>query len=83
MNPSSTACVRSAAAPRFGNGRFETRSWRFARLVVLPAFALIVGDAVVTLWQRGDYFMRRYFQARAGARPGKWHPSGRPALVLG
>ena len=31
----------------------------FARLVVLAAFALIVGDALVTLWQRGDYFMRR------------------------
>ena len=26
----------------------------FARLAVLAAFALIVGDAVVTLWQRSD-----------------------------
>jgi hypothetical protein len=34
------------------------------------AFALIVGDAVVALWQGGDYFMRRYFQARAGAATG-------------
>jgi hypothetical protein len=31
----------------------------FARLVVLAAFALIVYDAVVTLWRRSDYFVRR------------------------
>ena len=37
-------------------------------IFTLAAFALIVYDAVVTLWQRGDYFMRRYFQARAGAQ---------------
>ena len=53
---------------RSGTGDLRLSLGGFARLVVLAAFALIVGDAVVTLRQRGDYFMRRYFQARTGAQ---------------
>jgi hypothetical protein len=40
-------------------GAVASRDDGFARLVVLAAFAVIVDDAVVALWQRGDYFMRR------------------------
>ena len=54
---------------RSGTGGLRLAVGGFARLVVLAAFALIVGAAVIAPWQRGDDFMRRYFEVRAGTRP--------------